>query len=165
MSTFLVRYINDVFEFEYSAAAVLSFFLALAIWPVGNLFTSRDSAAIRVAKDNGELKGVLISEAIGTGRPVEVSLDTGKVYIGQIIQSGIGMNSQFDLMIVPSLSGYRDRETNQLTITHSYLRVLVEKYQDWQDLKVGLSLSNVVLVRYFDPRLYLKFSNEGAPDE
>ena len=51
------------------------------------------------------------------------------------------MNSQFDLMIVPSLSGYRDRETNELIITHSYLHELLEKYQDWQDLKILMSLS------------------------
>ena len=109
--------------------------------------------------------GVFVTEAIGTGRPVEVSLDTGKVYIGQIVQSGIGMNIQFDLMIVPSLSGYRDRETNELIITHSYLQALMEKYRDWQDFKIAMSLSRIVLVRYFESRLYEKFSNQDEPDE
>lgn len=120
---------------------------------------------MRVAKDNGELMGVFVTEAIGTGRPVEVSLDTGKVYIGQIIQSGIGMNSQFELMIVPSLSGYRDHETNELIITHSYLQARLEKYQDWQDLKIVMSLSRIVSVRYFDSCLYEKFSNQDELNE
>lgn len=40
-----VTYFNEVFGFEYTAAAVLSFFLALAVWPVGNLLADKDHAA------------------------------------------------------------------------------------------------------------------------
>lgn len=35
------------------------------------------------------------------------------------------MYCQFDLMIVASPSGYRDRETNELVIPHSYLRAIM----------------------------------------
>lgn len=73
-----VTYVNEVFGFEYTAAAVLSYFLALAVWPVVNLLANKDYAAIRVARENGELMGIFITEAIGTGRYAENSLDTGE---------------------------------------------------------------------------------------
>ena len=154
---------NEIFAFEYSTAAILSLILAFAIWPLGNLLTDKKKAAIRSARENGELMGILITEAIGSGKSVEVSLDTGKVYVGPIVQSGIGKRSQFDLMIVPLFSGYRHRDTNELIISHSYSRAITRKARDWKELKIGMSISHVVLVRFFDPSLYREFSNDKEP--
>ena len=176
----LETYLCEVFGFEYSAVAVLSFFLALVIWPVCNFFTDRDSAAIRAAKENGDLKGVFVTEAIATFKTIEVSLNTGKVYIGKISQSGIGISSQFDLMITPLFSGYRNRETNELKITQFYHRIIRdmknkrqsgydqdsrEQKNDWNELRIGVSLSDVISVRFFDPKLYREFSKDGEIGE
>lgn len=159
-----VTYVNEVFGFEYTAAAVLSFFLALAIWPVGNLLVDKEYAAIRAARENGELMGIFVTEAIGTGRYVEISLDTGKVYIGHLVESGIGMSSQFDFMIVPLFSGYRDRGTNELIIKQSYSLAIDEmRRQDKrrEELRICIALSRVVLVRFFDPDLAIHIGNSG----
>ena len=159
-----VTYVNEVFGFEYTAAAVLSFFLALAVWPVGNLLVDKEYAAIRAARENGELMGIFVTEAIGTGRYVEISLDTGKVYIGHVVESGIGMSSQFDFMIVPLFSGYRDRETNELIIKQSYSLAIDEmRRQDKrrEELRICIALSRVVLVRFFDPDLAIHIGNSG----
>lgn len=176
----LETYLCEVFGFEYSAVAVLSFFLALVIWPVCNALTDRDSAAIRAAKENGDLKGVFVTEAIATCKTVEVSLNTGKVYIGKISQSGIGISSQFDLMITPLFSGYRNRETNELKITQFYHQIIRdmknkrqrgydqdgrERKNDWNELRIGISLSDVISVRFFDPMLYREFSKDGELEE
>lgn len=163
-----VTYLNEAFGFEYTAAAVLSFFIALLIWPIGNSIVNKDEAAIRAAKDNGELVGIFVTEAIGTGKYVEISLDTGKVYIGHIVESGIGVRSQFDLMIVPVISGYRASDSNDLKITQFYDRAIsdfVAKGQDWHEFRIGMSLSRVVLVRFFDPRLYQALSRNEEPEE
>ena len=159
-----VTYVNEVFGFEYTAAAVLSFFLALAVWPVGNLLVDKEYAAIRAARENGELMGIFVTEAIGTGRYVEISLDTGKVYIGHVVESGIGMSSQFDFMIVPLFSGYRDRGTNELIIKQSYSLAIDEmRRQDKrrEELRICIALSRVVLVRFFDPDLAIHIGNSG----
>lgn len=159
-----VTYVNDVFGFEYTAAAVLSFFLALAVWPFGNLLADNDYAAIRAARENGELMGIFVTEAIGTGRYVEISLDTGKVYIGHVIESGIGMSSQFDFMIVPLFGGYRDRETNELIIKQSYSLAIDEMKRQGkhrEELRICIALSRVVLVRFFDPDLAIHIGNPG----
>ena len=162
-----VDYINKVFGFEYTAAAVLSFFLALAIWPVANCLEDKNHAAIRAARENGELAGIFITEAIGTGRYVEISMDTGRVYIGHIVESGIGMSSQFDFMIVPLFSGHRDRETNELKLTQSYSRAIDEinaQGKRREELRICMALSRVVLVRFFDPSLRTFFGNTGMND-
>ena len=159
-----VTYVNEVFGFEYTAAAVLSFFLALAVWPVGNLLVDKEYAAIRAARENGELMGIFVTEAIGTGRYVEISLDTGKVYIGHVVESGIGMSSQFDFMIVPLFSGYRDRGTNELIIKQSYSLAIDEmRRQDKrrEELRICIALYRVVLVRFFDPDLAIHIGNSG----
>ena len=176
----LESYLCEVFGFEYSAVAVLSFFLALAVWPVCNALTDRDSAAIRAAKENGDLKGVFVTEAIATCKTVEVSLNTGKVYIGKISQSGIGISSQFDLMITPLFSGYRNRETNELKITQFYHQIIRDRKKkrqrgydqdgrelknDWNELRIGVSLSDVITVRFFDPTLYREFSKDEELEE
>ena len=156
-----VTYVNKLFGSEYTAAALLSFFFALAVWPVVNRRTTKESAAIRAAQENGELKGVFVTEAIDTFMTVEVSLNTGKVYIGMITQSGIGMSSEFDFMITPIYSGYRDRETNELTITQFYHHLIGRmKKHDWEDLSIGISISDVVSVRFFYPELYRESSND-----
>ena len=162
-----VAYLNNAFGFEYTAAAVLSFFLALLIWPIANLIVNKDEAAIRAAKDNGELVGIFVTKAIGTGKYVEISLDTGKVYIGHIVESGIGVRSEFDLMIVPVISGYRASDTNDLKITHFYDRAITDSIangQDWQEFRIGVSLGRVVLVRFFNLRLYRAFLSEQEPE-
>lgn len=158
----------------------MSFFLALAVWPVCNALTDRDSAAIRAAKENGDLKGVFVTEAIATCKTVEVSLNTGKVYIGKISQSGIGISSQFDLMITPLFSGYRNRETNELKITQFYHQIIRDRKKkrqrgydqdgrelknDWNELRIGVSLSDVITVRFFDPTLYREFSKDEELEE
>lgn len=163
-----VTYVNELFGSEYTAAALLSFFFALAVWPVVNLFTTKNRAAIHAAEQNGELKGVFITEAISGGKLVEVSLNTGKVYIGLIIESGIGMSSQFDFMIVPAYSGFRNRETQELEITQYYshaIKKMVEEGKDWVELRIGISISDVVSVRFFYPELYRESSNDEEPDE
>ena len=159
-----VIYVNEVFGFEYAAAAVLSFFLALAVWPVGNLLADKDYAAIRAARENGELMGIFVTEAIGTGRYVEISLDTGKVYIGHIVESGIGTSSQFDFMIVPLFGGYRDRGTNELIIKQSYSLAIDEMKKQGkrrEELRICIALSRVVLARFFDPDLAIYIGHSG----
>ena len=163
-----VTYVNELFGSEYTAAALLSFFFALAVWPVVNRRTTKDSAAIRAAQENGELKGVFVTEALVGSELVEVSLNTGKVYIGQIVQSGIGMSSQFDFMIVPTYSGFRNRETQELEITQHYSRTIkrmLGKDQAWIEFSIVISISDVVSVRFFYPELYRESSNNEYPDE
>lgn len=158
-----VNYINCLFGSDYTAAALLSFFMALMVWPVVNTRTTRYDAAIHAAGENGELKGVFITEALVGSELVEVSLNTGKVYIGQIVQSGIGMSSQFDFMIVPTYSGFRNRETQELEITQHYshtIKRMMEKDQAWSEFSIVISISDVVSVRFFYPELYRKSSSD-----
>lgn len=96
--------LREVFGFEFASVAILSFILALVAWPICNRLTDRNSAIIRAAEENGDLKGVFLTEAIATFKTVEVSLNTGKVYIGKVMQSGIGIGSQYDVMITPYLA-------------------------------------------------------------
>lgn len=158
-----VTYVNCLFGSDYTAAALLSFLLALAFWPISNSLTDSDRAAIRAASEHGELKGVFITGALGTGKLVEVSLNTGKVYIGLIMENGIGMSSQFDFMIVPTYSGFRKRETQELEITQYYshaIKKIVAEGKDWGELRIGISISDVVSVRFFYPELYRESSND-----
>ena len=158
-----VTYVNCLFGSDYTAAALLSFLLALAFWPISNSLTDSDRAAIRAASEHGELKGVFITGALDTGKLVEVSLNTGKVYIGLIMENGIGMSSQFDFMIVPTYSGFRKRETQELEITQYYshaIKKIVAEGKDWGELRIGISISDVVSVRFFYPELYRESSND-----
>ena len=168
---------REIFGFEFASVAILSFILALVAWPICNLLTDPNSAIIRAAEENGDLKGVFLTKAIATFKTVEVSLNTGKVYIGKVMRSGIGIGSQYDLMITPLFSGYRNRETNELRITHFYYsdinNTIIKtkkkddkmKKKDWHELVIGISLSDVISVRFFDPTRYRESSMIKEPKE
>ena len=168
----LETYLRELFGFEFAPVAILSFILALAAWPILNLFTDLNSAIIRAAEQNGDLKGAFLTKAIATFKTVEVSLNTGKIYIGKVMRSGIGIGRHYDLLITPLFSGYRNRETNELKITHFYYsdinNTIIEtkkkddkvKKKDWHELGIGISLSDVISVRFFDPTLYRESSSD-----
>lgn len=79
----------ESFQFEYIATMGLSILLALAFWLVNNFFRDRDRAAIRAAKEHGDLKGAFATEAIETCETVEVSLNTGKYISGRSFRAAL----------------------------------------------------------------------------
>ena len=63
---------------------------------------------------------LIIDQAMLESRFVEVSLASGKSYVGSPIQGTFGHRDDGDVAIIPVASGYRDNETQALVMTTNY---------------------------------------------
>ena len=144
----------------YRAATITGgLLLALFAATVVNRFWSMDRVSMDVAADSGEFRELTYQVAIVETSPVEVTLETSKVYVGIPLASRLAMKDESDLWLVLLMSGHRD-ERQELTITTNY----TAKFRE-DDLDVARSLplggfvvalpkNRIVSARPFDVGLY-----------
>lgn len=153
----------------YSDAAILSVLLGFVLPWVGNRFFNEERAAQKVAQDSGDFVELLIVDAIESQQLVEVSLQSGKSYIGLALASGIGQDNDADIIIVPVASGYRDQKTRELEITTYYSPVIDEVLEKWdlnyEDFRIVIPMSQIVSVRLFFPEAHELFREHRAGAE
>ena len=146
----------------YSDTVVLSVLLGIVLPVVGNLFYGSARAARRTANDSGDLIELLIAESIEEQKPVEISLRSGKSYIGFALESGVARHGEPDVSIIPMASGYRDRDTQELEITTHYATVIQESLKQPSgisdlDFRVVIPITEIVSARVFLPEVYELF--------
>ncbi len=152
--------------FPYSGTAILSALLGVVLPPVINYGYGKEEAAKRAAEENIDLIELLLAESVERQIYVELSLKSGKSYIGFALNTGLGVNSESDIAIIPALSGYRSHDTHELEITTDYAPVIldsVERGQDLEDLRdfrIVFPLSEVVSARLFDEDVYRRFQQD-----
>lgn len=124
-----------------------------------------DRASRVVALSSGEFMELTFQLAVEKSSPVEVTLETGKSYVGVPVGSRMAAKDQGDLWLAPLMSGYRD-EQRKLRITTYYVDELVgepDALDDATQAKPGLSpadlmvtipKSRIVSARPFDIELY-----------
>lgn len=95
----------------------------------GNLFYGKERAARRAAKQSGDLIELMIAESIEYQSLIELSLKSGKSYIGFALESGITSQDESDISLIPMVSGYRNQDTQELEITTNYAPVVQESLE------------------------------------
>ena len=153
---------DERFPEPYVREVVVSLFLAFLLPYVFNWFYGSDKGAKKVARDGGDHIELLIAESIEDQKFVELSLRSRKSYIGLALESGVGISGQADVSLIPILSGYRDKDTQNLEIVIDYLPVIGEYIRDEfdgaeEDFRIVIPLAEVVSARLFDPELYGRF--------
>lgn len=151
---------KTVVPLDYSGTAaatiVLAALLPLALnqFPRYDRFEAQQKAAVAA----GDQISLIIDQAILQGRFVEISLASGKSYVGSPIQGTFGHRDDGDVAIIPVASGYRHSETRALIITTNYapaINDLVDR--NLEILKVAFPMRDIVSARLFDRELYVSF--------
>lgn len=149
---------------DYSGTVVLSFLLGCVLPPVINQFYGKEKAMRRTARESGNLIELIIRENNESGKLVELSLKSGKSYIGFVLESGIARHGESDVALLPLKSGYRKEDTHELEITTNYAPVLWEFLQNpessglnYEDFRIVIPMSEIVSARIFDPDVYELF--------
>lgn len=150
----------------YSAPAVLSVLLGVLLPGVANRFFDEEMAARKVALDSGDFLELLIADSIADQKLVELSLRSGKSYIGLGLVCCIGPSDQSDVIIVPMASGYRRKDTQELAITTHYAPVIDQALDSlglsYQDFRIVIPMSEIVSARLFFPKAYQLFQETDA---
>ncbi len=158
---------ESLFPVDYSDTAVLSVVLGIALPLVGNRIYSARRAAQKVAREVGDLIELLIAESIEDQKTVEISLKSGKSYIGLALESGIGQYGETDISLIPVASGYRDRNTRELTITTNYAPVIQKAREQssdiaFKDFQIVIPISEITSARVFLPEVYNLFKENAT---
>lgn len=124
----------------------------------------------------------VLQQSAERNRFVEVSLKSGKSYIGLVRESGISRRqSEPDIALIPMASGYRHRETRELRITTDYSGRIFEFLNaparfpglSYEDFRVVFPMSEITSARMFDPAIFELFREradapadrrDGPPD-
>ncbi len=153
---------------DYTDKVVLSIALGFVIPLLLNLLFRAKPAARAAAKIHGDFIELLISDAVDGQELIEVTLESGKCYIGIAVESGIESYSEGhgDLSLIPMASGYRDNNTRELVITTDYASVINQSFEDPEDLeledfRVVVPMERIQSARLFRPEVYELFWEQG----
>ncbi len=151
----------------YPHIAVSSFLSGFVLPYLTNPFFPEKEATDKAAADNGDLLELLLAEAIDHTMLVELVLKSRKVHIGFALNNGIdSQDGEFDIALIPLVSGYQEPDTLDLKLTASYLKRIPtydpqgirggqksDKGSRLQDINrsIVIPLSEIVSARIFDP--------------
>ena len=153
---------------EYRGAAIPSVVLGFVLPFVLNCFYSRERAERRTADARGDLVELLIAESLDHGKLIEISLRSGKSYIGFALGSNIARQRESDVAIIPMASGYRNKDTQELTITTDYSPVMEELLEGGpgtfdlvnEDFRVVIPRTEIISARLFLLEAYQRFQEQ-----
>lgn len=160
---------ESLFSAPYSDAVALSVVLGFALPYLLNVIFDQEDGARRAAEEYGEGIELLIYESILEESTVEVSLKTGKSYIGIATEVPIALQGEADVSLIPLASGHRDKETQELRITTYYAPVVLQAMLEKSDLvmedfRIVIATSEIVSARLFDLKIHEKFQAQNNED-
>ena len=148
---------KTIVPLDYSGTAAVTFLLA-ALLPLilnksarfGQLEAQQKAAAAA-----GDQISLIIDQAMLQGRFVELSLTSGKSYVGSPTQGTFGHRDAGDVALIPIASGYRDNDTRDLVMTTNYAPAIKDDLtkRPLDDLKVAFPMRDVVSAHLFDREL------------
>jgi hypothetical protein len=158
---------HRISPFEYSGTALLAFLMGWWLWrPANSLFkwTVEGEVERAIYEKNDPLE-VLLKESMRDGRAVLVTLQSGKVYVGQVIAN---FNPAYDvesIKISPILSGYRRADDQSVAFNIDYTDLLTKVHnhdpdvspRDKEDLGIVITLDEVTSACIFSLPMYRKF--------
>ena len=123
---------NRHVRIEYSGVSFLAFLLgATCWWPLNNLwpfkrFWNKEREAERILVEEGSPFEQLLDKAMRRSRSVMITLKSGKVYVGFVASSVIPGSDQKNIQILPTISGYREKDKHRVNFTTYYARAYAE---------------------------------------
>ncbi len=106
----------------------------------------------------------LLHAASAQERPVAITLDNRKVYIGTVAAAPNLESHDTFLSITPFFSGYRDKDDLALALTVDYLKVYESEHLKPEDFNITIPLASVRMASFFDQTVYPAFVVESQQD-
>lgn len=149
-----VKALAGVAPFEHSDTVVLTAVFALVAPLILNCIFNVNERAKRTALMNGDLVEWVVQDSLDYSTLVEISMRSGKSYIGLATHSGVSTSGPTDIALIPFASGYRDRRTRELTMTTYYSDTLLDYEGDLEDFQVVVPRAEIASARKFIPGVW-----------
>lgn len=109
---------------------------------------------------------VVITRAVRRGKPISLSMQSGKIYVGFVAATIDPKEKRKDIRILPLLSGYRRQDTMQFEFTTNYHKIYEVKdlklpHLELKDFEIVFPLSEIQSINLFDIRAYNIFRSEN----
>ncbi|SFC06879.1 hypothetical protein SAMN05660479_01038 [Microbulbifer thermotolerans] len=104
-------------------------------------------------------------------KPIAISLDTGKVYVGMPVLSQEPNDQNSHITILPVYSGYRKEKNLKFVIATRYDMVAelvetgVERQEDIEDFYMTIPRDHIVSAHVFNHRLYRQVDSTYTPEK
>lgn len=100
---------------------------------------------------------------------VELTLDSGKAYVGWILNAAVAEPDRKFVEMLPLASGYRTQETHKLEFTTNYAPALAQPLDPAEpvtrhDFRVVIPVAEIRSARPFDFATYFQFQESGLVD-
>lgn len=153
--------------FNHLGVAFGAFLIGACSWPIANLFSSRRIEQRKAIIKWNDYLEIVLDQALEETRQIMVTLKNGKVYIGFVLQP---FNPEFDrkyIFILPTVSGYRDKETHVMEPTTEYISVYNQLIKEENerlvngvdDFRILMPITEIISAHLFDSQAYEKFNS------
>jgi hypothetical protein len=149
--------------FQYAGTSVSAFLLGALSWYPANFLFRKDREARRVIAEWGDHLEILFDRAQADNRQISVTLKSGKVYIGFVLENFDPSYERKYVTILPVASGYRNGADHKLVLTTPYAdvyaRIVDSQHSDLEadDFKVVIPVAEVQSANLFDWDAYDAF--------
>lgn len=165
-------------EVQFLWTSIITFVVFSSLTFIINWYINRNKGKAYVLakaiEDEGDEIEQLFKDSAITGELMQITLSNNKVYIGftDILPEPKKTNY---LKITPVMSGYRDSETKELTITTEYFKVLeiftsdCPKF-DIYDIDITIKQDEILTASMYDQNVFNIFNkprkkNKGSSDK
>jgi hypothetical protein len=161
------RYVNGILILSFLIGITFPAILNITFQVISSALPEKYSFDLFITKRAIRLNDFekLIFRAAVTGTPILLTMSTGKVYAGWVVDAPNPSAQRRSIRILPILSGYRDKSDHRLNFTTSYYEILTSMSDGEQDLdhlepidfEVVLPVEKIYASHLFDITAYNRF--------
>jgi hypothetical protein len=154
----------------HSGTSIGALLLGITAWVPLNWFYKRPAEINRTIEVWNDYLEMLLTQALEQTHQVAVTLKTRKVYIGFVLRSFDPTYDRKYIVLLPTISGYRDEKTLSLFLTTDYTAVyqqliaadetrLIRGVDDFQTV---IPVAEIISANLFDWDAYQRFNPPPA---
>lgn len=146
---------------------ICAFSVLIGRWlpPIINRCTENTKPAKRAVKDaasKDELEDLLV-EAVSNQKAIQVTMSSGKVYVGLPIGTAEPRATRRAIAMLPLISGYRDEKQEVEFTTHYDKAFDPNKPKEANNFRLVLPADKIVSAAFFDIQTYARFNVPKIP--
>lgn len=139
-----------------------------AAWLVNRCHTEQQASLRAIANNDEALERLLFQVAIYDDFMAEITLESGKVYVGWVMGATAIRDRKY-VELFPVVSGYRVPNTHKIVFTTNYFPIiqgLIDREADedeFEAFRVVFPTAKIISARPFKPDVYDTFQQQPPP--